>query len=153
MLFRKCTKDYQIPGSQIVIRKDTKVMVPLLGLQRDPEFFPNPLTFDPERFSEENKDKIRPFTFMPFGDGLRNCIGEECRKDATQSLLHYILSHFRQEIRDAANQNRPGSLFEKPRVYFGPKCPNFDEIGPRQLLAVAQGNDLAEISTIVVKNK
>nr|QZM07469.1 cytochrome P450 monooxygenase CYP6TE1 [Lasioderma serricorne] len=74
-LNRVCTSDYKIPGTQVTLVKGTKVLISVLGLQRDPEFFPDPEKFDPERFSEENKDKIVPYSYIPFGEGPRICIG------------------------------------------------------------------------------
>jgi hypothetical protein len=58
------------------IRKGESIIIPAWGFHRDAQYFPNPLKFDPERFSEENKHNIQPFTYMPFGYGPRNCIGE-----------------------------------------------------------------------------
>lgn len=74
-LNRQCTKDYHIPDTDVVIEKGTKVLISILGLHHDPEYFPEPEKFDPDRFSDENKHNIRPFTYLPFGDGPRNCIG------------------------------------------------------------------------------
>ena len=51
-------------------------MIPTYAFHHDPEFFPDPEKFDPERFSEENKHKINPLAYMPFGAGPRNCIGK-----------------------------------------------------------------------------
>lgn len=76
-LNRQCTKDYHIPDTDITIEKDTKVLISILGLHHDPEYFPDPEKFDPERFNDTNKHNIRPFTYLPFGDGPRNCIGKE----------------------------------------------------------------------------
>ncbi len=43
---------------------------------RDPQYFPDPLRFDPDRFSPENKAARPKFTYFPFGGGSRQCIGE-----------------------------------------------------------------------------
>lgn len=51
-------------------------MIPTYVFHHDPHFFPEPEKFDPERFSEENKHKINPLAYMPFGGGPRNCIGK-----------------------------------------------------------------------------
>lgn len=48
----------------------------LPSLHLDENYFPNPKQFDPERFSDENKHKIIPGTYIPFGVGPRNCIGK-----------------------------------------------------------------------------
>jgi cytochrome P450 family 9 len=65
-----------------------------MGLHRDPQYWPEPDRFDPERFSEENKMKINPYTFLPFGVGPRNCIGSRFALLETKTLFFYILAHF-----------------------------------------------------------
>lgn len=52
------------------------MIIPIMAIHRDPQYFENPLKFDPERFSDENKHNIKPFTYIPFGLGPRNCIGK-----------------------------------------------------------------------------
>ncbi|KAM7288727.1 cytochrome P450 3A8-like [Ixodes scapularis] len=45
------------------------------------------------RFSEENIDSIRPYTYLPFGAGPRNCIGMKFALEAVKlSLLHSVHS-------------------------------------------------------------
>lgn len=73
LLNRICLKSYKITGTDFVIDKGTPVVVSLLGLQRDPEFFPSPLEFNPERFGGD--ESVTPFTYLPFGEGPRYCIG------------------------------------------------------------------------------
>lgn len=74
-LDRRCTKDYPLPGTNITIDKGTRVFISTMGLQYEDQYFPEPHKFIPERFSEERRDNIRPFTYLPFGEGPRNCIG------------------------------------------------------------------------------
>uniref|UniRef100_A0A3Q3LQP0 Cytochrome P450 3A n=1 Tax=Mastacembelus armatus TaxID=205130 RepID=A0A3Q3LQP0_9TELE len=59
----------------VVIPKDMVVMVPTWPIHRNPDLWPEPDEFKPERFSKENKANIDPYTYMPFGAGPRNCIG------------------------------------------------------------------------------
>ncbi|XP_065812151.1 cytochrome P450 3A30 isoform X2 [Labrus bergylta] len=59
----------------ITIPKDMLVMVPVYALHHDPELWAEPKEFRPDRFSKENKQNIRPYTYLPFGAGPRNCIG------------------------------------------------------------------------------
>lgn len=59
----------------MVAEKGTQVYVSILGMHRDPEYYPDPEKFDPERFNDDNKKSRLSFTYLPFGDGPRNCIG------------------------------------------------------------------------------
>jgi len=45
-------------------------------MSRTPEYFPDPLRFDPDRFTPEAKAARPRFTYFPFGGGSRQCIGE-----------------------------------------------------------------------------
>lgn len=58
------------------IPEGTGISIATWGFHHDPQYFPDPEKFDPERFSEQNKHNIKPFTYMPFGLGPRNCIGK-----------------------------------------------------------------------------
>jgi cytochrome P450 family 6 len=75
-LFRVGTKDYQIPKTDIVLPKGTPVFMPIIGIQRDPEVYDDPMAFKPERFldSPTGSPKVKGAVYIPFGTGSRNCI-------------------------------------------------------------------------------
>lgn len=74
-LMRKANEDYVVPNTKMKIDKGSQVLVASYSFQIDPEYFPNPAKFDPERFTKENIAARQPFTFLPFGEGPRICIG------------------------------------------------------------------------------
>jgi cytochrome P450 family 6 len=77
LMNRLCTKNYTIPDSDVKIEEGTAITIPIYGLHHDPQYWPNPEVFDPERFSEENVKNITPFTYLPFGEGPRMCLGKK----------------------------------------------------------------------------
>ncbi|XP_035783645.1 cytochrome P450 6d3-like [Anopheles albimanus] len=74
ILNRECTQDYRVPDSDMVIRKGTQIIIPLLGISMDEKYFPDPELYSPERFDDETRN-YDPDAYYPFGAGPRNCIG------------------------------------------------------------------------------
>ncbi|KAI3357674.1 hypothetical protein L3Q82_016082 [Scortum barcoo] len=78
----------------VTIPKGTVVAVPVYALHRDPDLWPEPEAFKPERFSKDNKDNIDPYAFIPFGAGPRNCIGMRFALLMMKLALVEILQNF-----------------------------------------------------------
>ncbi|RZC39629.1 cytochrome P450 9e2 [Asbolus verrucosus] len=96
---RKCTKDFEIESEKegeptLKIKVGDVCWLPIFGIHWDPKYYPNPEIFDPERFSEENKEKIKSTTYLPFGIGPRNCIGSRFALLETKILFYYLLLDF-----------------------------------------------------------
>ncbi|XP_077564072.1 cytochrome P450 3A24-like isoform X3 [Haemaphysalis longicornis] len=90
---RSAVEDYVLDQRGIKVPKGCVVIVPVYAMHRDPEFFPEPETFKPERFSESNMGSIRPYTYLPFGAGPRNCIGMRLALQAVKlCLFHSVRS-------------------------------------------------------------
>ncbi|XP_051155354.1 probable cytochrome P450 6a14 isoform X2 [Leptopilina boulardi] len=95
ILNRVCLKDYQIPNSSFCIRKGMKIIIPILGLQNDSNFYPNPEEFKPERFDSDQVAKRHAFTYLPFGEGPRICIGKRFGLLQVKVALIKILKDFK----------------------------------------------------------
>ncbi|XP_064615693.1 cytochrome P450 3A24-like [Liolophura sinensis] len=86
-----CIKGHFLP-------KGTGISVPVYVLHRDPEYWPNPDKFDPERFSLQNRDKNHPFALIPFSAGPRNCVGKRMALVAAKIAMATVLQRVSFEI-------------------------------------------------------
>ena len=75
-----------------IIPFQTSIYIPLTVIGRLPQFFPEPESFMPERWSKENSKKPPSFAFLPFGFGPRICPGESCK------LNYHIAGKFSGEL-------------------------------------------------------
>ncbi|XP_029163052.1 cytochrome P450 4C1-like [Nylanderia fulva] len=73
-IFRKLTEDVKI--GDYTLPKDTTVSIEILFTQTNPEVWPDPEKFDPDRFLPENVRNRNPYAYIPFSAGPRNCIGQ-----------------------------------------------------------------------------
>lgn len=74
-----------------MIDKGVCVIIPVVGLHRDPAYFENPDEYNPENFSENNKSSRHHCTYLPFGEGPRVCIGKKTNNNA----FIYFINEFK----------------------------------------------------------
>ncbi|KAH0818216.1 hypothetical protein GEV33_004571 [Tenebrio molitor] len=74
VIARTLDQDLEIGGR--VIPAGVMVVIHLACLHKDPQQFPEPERFDPDRFLPENIAKRHPYSFVPFSAGPRNCLGK-----------------------------------------------------------------------------
>ncbi|XP_046425767.1 probable cytochrome P450 6a13 [Neodiprion fabricii] len=92
---RVSVKPYQLPGTNVVLPSGSRCIIPIYAFHHDPQFFPNPEIFDPKRFTDEAKAQRRPFTFIPFGGGPRNCIGSRFAEQQTKIGIVSAIDKFK----------------------------------------------------------
>jgi len=102
---------------KITIPKGAPVWFSIYHLHRNPEFWPEPEKFIPERFSKENAEKIQPYSYMPFSKGPRSCIGSKFSVIEQKIFIIMLLQRFTVEGPTSyktplnATLFKPGELF------------------------------------------
>lgn len=71
---RTAMRDMAVGGYRI--EPGSMVLVGIYGMHRDPALWPNPVDFDPDRFTAANAAGRDRWQYLPFGGGPRTCIGD-----------------------------------------------------------------------------
>ncbi|UQA57274.1 cytochrome P450 [Polyangium aurulentum] len=74
LISRRPLEDVDLGGHRL--RAGSQVFFSAYGVHRDPELYPDPDRFRPERWAEEQTKAVARAAFLPFGAGVRGCIGE-----------------------------------------------------------------------------
>jgi len=93
IISRQLGEDIEIGGH--IIPAYTNIILVKFLLHRDPEIFPNPDKFDPERFNIKNVQARSAYSYVPFSAGPRNCIGQKFAMMEEKVVLSSILRKYR----------------------------------------------------------
>lgn len=123
LLARRASEDAEIGG--YVIPEGSEVIGWTYMTHRDPRWFPDPLSFRPDRFAPEREAAMKPFAFLPFGAGPRACIGKAFAMVEAQILLASAIQRFRFSL-------VPSQKVEpSPRITLHPKNGLAMRLSPR----------------------
>ena len=93
---RECKQTCAVTDN-LIIEKGMDVSFPIFLLHCDPEHWPNPEIFDPERFNPNSGVSYPTFAYLSFGEGPRQCIGKRLALMEAKMTLVAILKelHFK----------------------------------------------------------
>jgi cytochrome P450 len=84
-------------GSYQVKRRTLIVMAPYV-LHRHRKLWDRPDVFDPRRFLGEEKQRVDRFAYMPFGAGVRTCIGSTFALQEATLVLAALVKNFKMQL-------------------------------------------------------
>uniref|UniRef100_A0A914VHD7 Uncharacterized protein n=1 Tax=Plectus sambesii TaxID=2011161 RepID=A0A914VHD7_9BILA len=77
------------------IRQGTTIMAQIAAVHVDPDVFPEPFEFRPQRFLDKSGQLIKIEEFNPFGLGKRSCLGESLARMELFLIFTTLMQHFR----------------------------------------------------------
>lgn len=87
LLTRKALAEDEIAG--YTIEEGAHVFVSPYMVHRNPQFWPEPERFDPDRFAPGAEEGRHMLAYIPFGAGPRRCIGEQLA--ILEMLIHFFV--------------------------------------------------------------
>ncbi|XP_075974124.1 cytochrome P450 4c3-like [Anticarsia gemmatalis] len=92
---RYVTEELTVAGYRIP--KNTYYNILITDMHRNPEIYPEPEKFIPERFLPENSATRHPYAYIPFSAGPRNCIGQKFALMEMKTLMSGLLREYHLE--------------------------------------------------------
>lgn len=114
--------DMSIGDNRIVqIEKGTVIIIPIWSVHHNPEFYPDPKIFHPERFDITNGG-VKQFTdrgiFIPFGAGPRICLGMRLASVQIKEALVELVKNFKISVN---KKTITTFKLDKNKIFYEPK--------------------------------
>jgi len=94
-LERIASEDMKLGTKGVTLKKDQMVEIPVYPIHRSEKYYENPDEFKPERFLPENRHKLIPYTYFPFGTGPRNGLGMRFALMEVKLAISHIVMRYR----------------------------------------------------------
>jgi len=95
-VIRQIIKPTQV-GNHL-IPKGTRIVINIQSTHHDEKYWPQPMSFKPERFTDP-KSHPAPYTFLPFVDGPRNCLGQYLAMLESKMVISLISQRYDLKMR------------------------------------------------------
>ncbi|WP_273837515.1 cytochrome P450 [Halococcus sp. PRR34] len=102
-IFREPTEPIQLGGYRIP--KGALVMLPQWGVHRDPRWYDDPESFDPDRWTTDRASERPNYSYFPFGGGPRHCIGKHLSMLEAQIILATVAQNYRLRLAPEQSEN------------------------------------------------
>ncbi|XP_070169053.1 cytochrome P450 4C1-like isoform X3 [Polyergus mexicanus] len=124
MISRKLTEDVKI--DDYTLPKGATVILGIALTHLNPEVWPDPKKFDPDRFLPDNSKHRNAYAYIPFSAGPRNCIGQKFALLEEKAILTAILRKWRVKSVKAMDTVQYGFIItyqpiEEIFIHFTPK--------------------------------
>ncbi|MEL6261975.1 MAG: cytochrome P450 [Cyanobacteria bacterium J06626_6] len=90
--FRKVLKECEVAGYRIP--KDWNVLYEIQQTHSSPAEYNNPKQFQPERFDADTDEKRKKYSYIPFGGGIRECLGKEFARLEMKLFAVHLLRYY-----------------------------------------------------------
>ncbi|XP_074660288.1 cytochrome P450 3A9-like [Tubulanus polymorphus] len=123
---RICNETTEMNG--ILFEKGWMAAIPVDAIHMDPDIWPEPEKFDPDRFSAENREGMHPCSFMLFGLGPRVCIAQRLALFEAKVGLATVLQNYRfvpckettiPLVKDTFGQPKSPVILKMEKIIFG----------------------------------
>jgi len=113
VITRMAAEQVEIGG--YIVPAGSNIIVSPWVTHRDARFFPQPDSFDPERWSGEREQLAPKFAYFPFGGGPRICIGNNFALIEAAILLAVVAQRFQISLAPGQTIEPLASITLRPR--------------------------------------
>lgn len=112
---RIANEDYTVRKGGHKIDKGASLLIPIWAIHNDPDIYPEPTRFDPDRMTQEKINKRPQGSFIPFSMGPRACPAQRLVNLKVKLGIISLLSNFRMSIND---RTKPREILHRSPIAF-----------------------------------